>query len=967
TQTDYILEFESRVPLLLKGLLSRETIPSGYMCQHCAANVQAIWRCRDCTSPYPLCRCCMRQSHMANSLHRVECWTGKFYRRAHLWEVGAYLLVPHHHTPTLCASLSFQTKHLEALENIATPIVDAPAHSISSSRNVPRTDAMMNTYVCVVHTNGIHDICLVYCTCQGVDHAHADLLNSRLIPSTFEKYSTIFTTAVLDDFRLANLETKASTYQYFQTLRRKTNPTNPAQVPDRYRELLRLSREWRLLKKAKWWGFAHTGNDIRHPMPGQLTLFCPACPQPHVNLPDNWSSDPDQTVYLRSFVADGNFKADHVYHKNAMEEVWLAEGGGMMPKRDTYKDFLSTASALITKAPCQNLFRVIETAMMLSRACDINGVVCIACARHGCYAPNSLVNLSRGEQHKNVDFAFLSALRTTNTEGIKRVLLLYDIGCQYSVNFAARMSQHLPEGLTVDHGIGMFHVHGHQEQCFYRFAPSFIPGAGNVAGEILESLWSELNQISSSTRSMTLPGRAETLDDHTSDSNFRKTIGMSAALCKSFSNAVKNSAKANQYYEELLSTLDSNSVSEWEREIARAEQLRSTDPAAMDILKVRNPANARAETTTFPEPLQGTIESKLGLWFQIALQLEEKQADVRQRVRDLQKRPTDHAIEQVQALRQEINNQFSVLESTETYLGVDKEPVSAIDPQTEVIGMEEQDFEDEPNDAAGSSANQLMDRGTPTDNSEICHPEQRPIPFPSNCSDVMPLHRSMKQFIVHELKYRLEHVSLLLGMLREAIAERSIQYSRVKRKAPNKGVATRSITKANKKMKHIIALSRLYRLNRLKLVELGADSTALATFKELTPADVKTTTAVMNPNQPGSRQLELSWIWRMDSREGDNTPEGVLEFQRIHYLRARAHCMRWKEELNLVSHEMVWTTRSFMHQIQLWNHHAEASVQHPGLQAYAFRKAAMWKELLHSGEERFRKVNQDYTTPYTSF
>ncbi|KAF9470578.1 hypothetical protein BDN70DRAFT_821168, partial [Pholiota conissans] len=78
----------------------------------------------------------------------------------------------------------------------------------------------------------------------------------------------------------------------------------------------------------------------------------------------------------------------------------------------------------------------------------------------------------------------------------------------------------------VDHGIGMFHVHGHQEQCFYRFAPSFIPGAGNVAGEILESLWSELNQISSSTRTMTLAGRAETLDDHTSDSNFRKTIGM---------------------------------------------------------------------------------------------------------------------------------------------------------------------------------------------------------------------------------------------------------------------------------------------------------------------------------------------------------------------------------------------------------------------------------------------------------
>lgn len=154
------------------------------------------------------------------------------------------------------------------------------------------------------------------------------------------------------------------------------------------------------------------------------------------------------------------------------------------------------------------------------------GVICIACARHGCYAPNSLVDLFRGEQQKNVDFAFLEALNTTNVEGIQRVLLLYDIACQYSINLMARIGPKLPPGMVVDCGIGMFHVHGHQEECFYRFAPSFIPGAANVAGEILESLWSGLNQISSSTRTMTLAARAATLEDHTSDSNFKKTIGM---------------------------------------------------------------------------------------------------------------------------------------------------------------------------------------------------------------------------------------------------------------------------------------------------------------------------------------------------------------------------------------------------------------------------------------------------------
>ena len=51
---------------------------------------------------------------------------------------------------------------------------------------------------------------------------------------------------------------------------------------DRYRELLRVSRIWRLLKLLKWQGFHGNSTD---PGPGQLVLFCPACPQPGVNVP----------------------------------------------------------------------------------------------------------------------------------------------------------------------------------------------------------------------------------------------------------------------------------------------------------------------------------------------------------------------------------------------------------------------------------------------------------------------------------------------------------------------------------------------------------------------------------------------------------------------------------------------------------------------------------------------------------
>jgi hypothetical protein len=41
-------------------------------------------------------------------------------------------------------------------------------------------------------------------------------------------------------------------------------------------------------------GFGH--DDSISPGNGDLALFCPACPQPGINLPKNWKDDPNQSV-----------------------------------------------------------------------------------------------------------------------------------------------------------------------------------------------------------------------------------------------------------------------------------------------------------------------------------------------------------------------------------------------------------------------------------------------------------------------------------------------------------------------------------------------------------------------------------------------------------------------------------------------------------------------------------------------
>lgn len=134
----------------------------------------------------------------------------------------------------------------------------------------------------------------------------------------------------------------------------------------------------------------------------------------------------------------------------------------------------------------------------------------------------------------NMDYSLSQALGSLN--GIQRVLVLYDIMCQYGIHLQRRFNDSpylsLPNDLVLKTGIGIWHVNGHVPECFVRYAPLFIDGAGHVDGEILETLWSSLNEISGSTRGMSTSHRRELLDDHMNDSNWKKLtrIGSSCTL-----------------------------------------------------------------------------------------------------------------------------------------------------------------------------------------------------------------------------------------------------------------------------------------------------------------------------------------------------------------------------------------------------------------------------------------------------
>jgi hypothetical protein len=133
-------------------------------------------------------------------------------------------------------------------------------------------------------------------------------------------------------------------------------------------------------------------------------------------------------------------------------------------------------------------------------------------------------------RQKNIDYAVCKAINGKYTKGIKHTRLVYDIFCQWIKHFEERVDASpflfIPEGMKISGGIGDFHVKGHIHECFARFCLLYNEGTGVVDGEILETLWSVLNETSRSAKGATLAHRNEILDDHMNHSNWKKLIGM---------------------------------------------------------------------------------------------------------------------------------------------------------------------------------------------------------------------------------------------------------------------------------------------------------------------------------------------------------------------------------------------------------------------------------------------------------
>lgn len=104
----------------------------------------------------------------------------------------------------------------------------------------------------------------------------------------------------------------------------------------------------------------------------------------------------------------------------------------------------------------------------------------------------------------------------------------------------------------------------------------------------------------------------------------------------------------------------------------------------------------------------------------------------------------------------------------------------------------------------------------------------------------------------------------------------------------------------------------------------------------------------------------------------------TLVVKRVHWLRARAQYLRWKEELTLLTYEMTWVVQFFQHMRGTWSRHYSRVLSFPragtgehvpgtealwksGAAGYAQRQIRTWSDFAAHAERVFRATYPKFT------
>ncbi|KAH9012749.1 hypothetical protein EDB84DRAFT_1278521 [Lactarius hengduanensis] len=931
-------------------LLEMEGLTSAPKCSMCTKSMQI--KCSDCIGGNYFCKDCCLRSHMRSPFHRISRWTGSHFAPISLMLLGFKLCfdpLPSSYAP-------------EYMEGISDTLFDPSGDILDPSDGYTRrtrTAKSGNPLITIINQTGVFDMDVLFCICPNAGANDEQLLQAGLFPSTFKRIETAFTFSVLDDFLADNLECKTTAQQYYSKLQSITNRMFPHHVPNLYKQLLRASRQWRDLQNRIQSGLGHQ-HDRNSANDGSMAIFCPACPQPGINLPDDWKTryhdQPNQLI--RTFIMDGNFSAEHMRCRTGETDVPLSAGMAFMANPNSFKAHLHSGKESVQTSTC-NTYRAIEQANSSRPHLDVTGIGATACC-HGFFVPTSVVDFQKGERQINMDYSLCKAL-SYNMEDIPVALVMYDIMCQYGVHFQERVERSpelsLSSSLQLRTGIGLFHIHGHQDSCLPRFSPSYIPGAKQVDGEIIETLWAPLNNVSRSIRGMSLAHRQEVLDAHMNHSNWKKMVRIVPSLLKRW----RRMETGIDLSAEILDNLNKRfkaKTKRWLKAEKHAQSKRHEDPTAMDIYDTvtsKAPSRAEIQQELISEESGDITTHGQTSWIACGIKIQELQLAIRYQLRAHGLKITTEEAQVIENKRSRLQKLIDMFEhQADSFLLheplADNSPISPLGDYKEYdhvddLGSSEDTDDDHSVHALHHPTPQALD-GSGMDG---INPEEFPVLLPSSLGWEWCVRHRVQSLAKKEVKLRCAQANESIHRIRLALGFKSALFRTQVRPANSQQTKTRAWNAVHIVDTNVNEHARIYSLARDAYRKIRRASSIVQDLPKLHLKDLRVATLVLGSQQTGQRNEQQSWIWGFGRTiEDDGT--WMDDFERVHWLRARAQFERWSEEQHSIHNEAKWIPAYFHAKAETWKKLMITATQDSlkGHQAYASYQMHAWEELSRS-------------------
>ncbi|KZP09993.1 hypothetical protein FIBSPDRAFT_913941 [Athelia psychrophila] len=508
-------------------------------CPNCEGTAEPIVRCKDCYGGSIVCVKCAVTTHQHLPTHCIERWNVTHFEPTTLKILG----------------LRIQLGHAVG-EKCMNPIVTAGDDFV------------------IVDCNGIHQVALDYCGCASAKGLTVQLLRAKLYPATVQAPKTAATFNLLEFFQLLTFESKASAFELYHTLARQTDNTGTLRVPDRYDEFLRMIRQWRNLKMLKRAGRGHDPTGVAGTKEGECAVLCPACPQPGKNLPANWREAPEDTRFIFGLflAADTNFHMVRMKVSSKAADPTFSAGLSYFCEMSKYREHLAKyGDQKEIHSTCVKHHAVGDANTSRFANLAASGIGTVDCTRHMMKRPNSVGELQKGERYANMDYMFFSS---TSQQDFVRLVMSYDIVCQWSVHLWTRMLN-MPGYIHIDREnkqiivlIPKFHLPAHVKSCHTAYSFNLTRGVGQTDGEAPERGWANINPLSSSAKRMGPASYRETIDDHFGDWNWLRIVGLGKSLMQNLSEKAHGGGRRprddhlEDFYD-FTATIPAASVLQW--------------------------------------------------------------------------------------------------------------------------------------------------------------------------------------------------------------------------------------------------------------------------------------------------------------------------------------------------------------------------------------------------------------------